>query len=415
MRQSTLFLKTQKEAPKDEVSVNAQLLLRGNFVSKLMAGVYTYLPLGFRVRDKVMRVIREEMDPLGAELLMPVLHPRTSWEPTGRWSTMEKIMFQFKDASGHEFGLGPTHEEIIAAIATQVISSYADLPLAVYQIQTKFRNEARAKSGLLRGREFTMKDLYSFHATKESLDEYYEKVKEAYLRIFKRCSLTSFVTEASGGDFSKEHSHEFMVETPAGEDETVLCRLCGYAENKEIATGKAGGQCVKCQEGVMEVVKTIEVGNIFKLGTKFSEPLGLTFKDTTGATHPVIMASYGIGIERLMGTIVEVHHDEKGICWPAAVAPMQVHLLSLGGSPAVAKEADRVYDTLLKEGIEVLYDDRSGASAGEKFIDADLLGLPLRVVVSEKTIVEEKVEVKRRTEKGAKLMKTKELVQLIQQ
>ncbi|MEK7512931.1 MAG: aminoacyl--tRNA ligase-related protein, partial [Patescibacteria group bacterium] len=330
MRQSTLFLKTQKESPKDEASVNADLLIRGNFVHKLMAGVYSYLPLGFRVREKVMRIVRAEMDPHAAELLMPALHPRSVWDATGRWGDMAKIMYQFKDGSGKEFGLGTTHEEIVALIATQVISSYADLPLGVYQIQTKFRNEPRAKSGLLRGREFTMKDLYSFHATKESLDEYYETMKKAYLAVFSRCELKAFVTEASGGDFSKEHSHEFMVETPAGEDEIMLCRLCGYAENKEIASGKSGARCGKCGEGVLEFVTAIEVGNIFKLGTRFSEAVNLNFKDREGKTHPVIMASYGIGIERLIGTIVEVHHDEKGIVWPRAVAPMQVHLLQLG-------------------------------------------------------------------------------------
>ncbi len=410
MRQSHLFSRTSKEAPKDEVSVNAQLLTRGGFIAKLTAGVHTFLPLGFRVREKVMRIVREEMDALGAsELLMPALHPKAAWEITGRWESMKSVMYQFADQTGKEYGLGPTHEEIVAAIGTHVIFSYADLPVATYQIQTKFRSEARAKSGLMRGREFSMKDLYSFHADEASLAEFYEEVKKAYLKVFKRMELTAFVTEASGGDFSKEHSHEFMVETSAGEDETALCRLCGYAENKEISSLKAGARCSKCQNGVVEVVATSEVGNIFKLGTRFSEPLNLRYRDREGALHPVIMASYGIGVDRLVGTLVEVHHDERGIVWPASVAPAEAHLVVLGEDPAVRAYADKVYGALRHKGTEVLYDDRSGLSAGEKFIDADLIGIPWRVVVSEKTLAHEKVEVKSRRDTKASLVTVKEL------
>jgi prolyl-tRNA synthetase len=327
---------------------------------------------------------------------------------------MESIMYQFKDHSGKEVGLGPTHEEVIALIAKPVIESYSDLPLAVYQIQTKFRDEARAKSGLLRGKEFTMKDLYSFHADTASLDVYYNEVKKGYLNVFSRCGLRAFVTEASGGDFSKEYSHEFMVAADAGEDVTYLCRLCGFAQNKEISKTKKGSSCPGCKDGVIEEVKTIEVGNIFKLGTRFSEPVKLLFKDEKGGMKPVIMASYGIGVERLMGTIVESSHDERGIVWPEAVAPFRIHLLGIDGeNKDVSGFCKKTYDRLLKEGVAVLYDDRKGVSPGEKFFDADLIGIPWRVVVSPKTYTHEKIEVKRRNEKEAVLLKVDEFLKMI--
>lgn len=415
MRQSTLFLKTQKDLPKDEVAINAQLLIRANFIHKLMAGVYSYLPLGFRVREKVMNIIREEMNALGSsELVMPALHPRSVWDVTKRWEGMEKVMYQFKDHSGREIGLGPTHEEVVAVLAKMVISSYADLPLSVYQIQTKFRDEARPKSGLLRGREFTMKDLYSFHADEASLNEFYEESKKAYQKVFSRCGLKSYITEASGGDFSKEYSHEFMVEAEAGEDKLVLCRLCGFAQNREIAKVKDGKTCPKCESGVIDEINGIEVGNIFKLGTRFSEPVGLLYKDEYGKDRPVIMASYGIGIERLIGTMVEIYHDDKGIIWPESVAPYAAHLLRIGDNNSdLQKFADKVYSQLIKAGVEVLYDDRVKVSAGEKFFDADLIGLPWRLVVSDKTTVEGRIEAKRRAERETKLMEVEKFIKIV--
>jgi len=411
MLQSKLFFKAQKEFPKDEQSVNAQLLIRANFIHKLMAGVYSFLPLGQLVREKIMNIIREEMNALGAfEMIMPALHPRSVWDATGRWETMAEIMYQFKDKAGREVGLGPTHEEVIALIGKQIISSYQDLPLAVYQIQTKFRNEARPKSGLLRGREFTMKDLYSFHADLSSLNEFYDQSKQAYLNVFERCGLRAYITEASGGDFSK-YSHEFMVEAEAGEDEILLCRLCEFAQNKNISKLKAKEMCPNCKSGVLDKVKSIEVGNIFKLGTRFSEPVSLVYKDKEGKAHPVIMASYGIGVERLMGTIVEVHHDKNGIIWPESVAPAKVHLLLIGeAEPDLKNFSDRVYNDLVKSGVSVLYDDRSNLSAGEKLVEADLLGLPYRLIVSDKTFVQGKAELKERAKGQAKLMKIPELI-----
>lgn len=414
MRQSQLFIKTRKNPPKDEVSVNAQLLIRGGFVEKIMSGVYAFLPLGFRVRDKVMKIIREEMNGLGAaEMIMPAIHPRTLWDVTGRWEKMEKIMYQFKDHSGKEIGLGPTHEEIIAFAAKSVVESYADLPLAVYQIQTKFRDEPRAKSGLLRGREFTMKDLYSFHADTASLDSFYNDTKKAYLSVFSRCGLRAFVTEASGGDFSDEYSHEFMVEADAGEDITFLCRLCGFAQNREIAKVKKNATCPSCKKGVIEEVKTIEVGNIFKLGTRFSDPAKLNFKDEKGGVKPVIMASYGIGVERLMGTIVEGSHDERGIVWPDSVAPFAAHLVALGGGRDVEKFSEQVYSQLVKSEVETLFDDRKDVSPGERFFDSDLIGIPWRIVVSEKTFAHKKVEVKRRDRKDSELMSVSEFLKKV--
>lgn len=414
MRQSGFYFKSQREFPKDEVASNARFLVRADFIEKLMAGVYSILPLGFRVREKIISIIREEMNALGAnELLMPALHPKFAWEPTNRWETMKSVMYQFKDREGKEFGLGATHEEIITLIVKKNVDSYLDLPIYLYQIQDKFRSEERPKSGLLRSREFTMKDLYSFHTDEESLGEFYEKVKEAYTNIFKRCGLETFITEASGGDFSEEYSHEFMVESEVGEDEIFLCRLCRFARNKEIADFKKKNICPQCGAGVLEKVKSIEVGNIFKLGTKFSKAFDLVYKDRDGRLNFVVMGSYGIGIERLIGTIVEIYHDENGIIWPESVAPFKVHLLLIGGGSAQLKKfADDVYNELTSSGVEVLYDDRN-KTAGEKFCDADLIGIPWRVVVSEKTMVQKKIEAKERKKEETKLMKINEFIKLI--
>ncbi len=413
MRRSELFFKTQKEFPKDEVAANARFLIRANFIEKLMAGVYSFLPLGFRVREKVMGIIREEMDAIGGnEMMMPALHPKSVWEVTGRWEGMSSVMYQFSDKGGREIGLGPTHEEVVAQIAKGLVSSYLDLPILLYQIQAKFRDEERPKSGLLRGREFTMKDLYSFHTDKKSLEEFYESCKEAYLKIFTRCGLKAVVTEASGGDFTKEYSHEFMVEADVGEDEMFLCRLCNFARNTEISNYKKKEACPQCKEGVLERVNSIEVGNIFKLGTKFSEPVGLSYCDAGGKSKPVVMGSYGIGVERLIGTIVEVYHDQNGILWPESVAPFRVHLLSIGEvTDELRGVADKLYGQLSEAGIEVLYDDREDVAAGEKFFDSDLVGIPWRVVVSGKTLAHGKAELKGRDSEEVELIKTDKLLE----
>ena len=407
MLQSRLFAKTLREAPKDEVSRNAELLIRGGFVDKLMAGVWTYLPLGLCVLERINKVIREEMNKIGGvELEMPALHPKELWETTNRWEVEE--MYKLKDRTGRELGLGWTHEELIAKIAAGFINSYRDLPQYVYQIQTKFRDEPRAKSGIIRGREFLMKDLYSFHRDKNDQDEFYERVKEAYHNVFKRVGLHAFCVEASGGAFTKEFSHEFQVLSDAGEDEIVYCISCAFARNKEVPGDFH--TCPNCN-GELRFGTSIEVGNIFKLGTKFSEAFGLFFADEDGIKKPAVMGSYGIGPGRLMGTIVEASHDDRGIIWPEKVAPFRAHVLAL--TESVAKEAHRVASELESRGIDVLFDDREGKTAGERFSDADLIGCPWRVVVSDKTVAEGKIEIKKRSEAEPTLIDTASFLKLL--
>ena len=410
MLQSELFTKTRKEAPQDEVSKNAQLLIRGGFIDKLQSGVYTYLPLGFLVLKNIENIIREEMNKAGGqELLMPSLQPKENWEKTGRWDSMDDL-YKVKDSSGRENALGPTHEEIIVPLAKQFISSYRDLPLYLYQIQNKFRMELRAKSGILRGREFLMKDLYSFHTDEKDLARYYEIMKKAYANIFKRAGIgeRTYLTFASGGSFSK-YSHEFQTVTPAGEDIIHICEKCSVAVNKEIAHEQKS--CPSCGSEKLKEEKSVEVGNIFELKTKYSEPFGLTYKDSEGKDITVIMGCYGIGLGRLMGTIVEVLSDERGIVWPEEVAPFKVHLIELSGGSEKTKEAAKaLYEDLQKKGVSVLYDERNGASAGEKFADADLIGIPYRAVVSEKSLAGGGVELKKRGEEEAKIVSSEEVV-----
>ncbi|MFH0930133.1 MAG: aminoacyl--tRNA ligase-related protein [Candidatus Moraniibacteriota bacterium] len=408
MKQSQLFTKTQKNAPKNETSLNAQLLIRGGFVDKLMAGAYTILPLGFRVLKKIEQIIREEMNAIGGqEIFMPSLQPKENWEKTGRWSTMDDL-YKVKDASDREFALGPTHEEIISPLMKKFVNSYKDLPFAAYQFQNKFRMELRAKSGILRGREFVMKDLYSFHISQENLDEYYEKAKIAYRNIFDRAGIgeKTFLTFASGGSFSK-YSHEFQTLTSAGEDTIHICNKCGMAINKEIK--EETPECPECKSKDFREEKAVEVGNIFKLGTKYSAPFDLIVTTEKGEKVPIIMGCYGIGLQRLMGTIVELCSDENGISWPEFVAPFQVHLISLGKN----EEAEKIYSDLEKNNIEVLYDDREDTSAGGKFADADLIGIPWRMVVSQKSLAGGGVEVKKRNEKESEIVEIDKLSSLI--
>lgn len=411
MKQSKSFIKTLKEAPKDETSINAKFLIKGCFIQKLAAGIYSFLPLGLLVLRKIENIIREEMNDVGGqELLMPALHPREIWEETNRWATAD-YLYKFKDRQEKEFALGATHEEVITDIVRKHISSYRDLPLYLYQIQTKFRDELRPKSGLLRTREFSMKDLYSFHVSEEDRKDYYEKVKKAYLKIFKRCGLEVIVTEASGGIFSKEYSHEFQVPTVAGEDMVVFCPSGDFAQNKEVTAKKEGEKCPSCGK-ILKSAKTIEVGNIFTLGTKYSEAMKAFFVDKDGSKKPIVMSCYGIGPSRLMGAVAEIYRDEKGILWPDEIAPFRVHLISLRGNDSVKKikdVADGAYNDLKKRGIEILYDDRPDETAGEKFADADLIGIPWRFVMSDKTFQQNCIEAKRRSEKKTKLIKIKNL------
>jgi len=403
MRQSNLFTKTKKETPKDEVSKNAKLLIQAGYINKEMAGVYSFLPLGLRVIKKIEDIIRKEMNALGGqELLMSSLHPKENWEKTGRWETLD-ILYKVTDSLEKESALGPTHEEIVVPLVKSFISSYRDLPFSVYHFQNKFRMEIRAKSGILRGREFLMKDLYSFHSDKKDFEKFYKKATKAYLNIFDKMGLggLTYLTFASGGTFSK-FSHEFQTISPAGEDIIYICKKCSVAINKEIIEEQK--ICPECEGDEFREEKAIEVGNIFDLKTKFSKSFGLEYKDKEGKRQDVLMGCYGIGIGRVMGTIVEVLSDEKGIIWPEVIAPFQIHLLSLGQD----EKADEIYEKLTETGKEVLYDDRD-VSAGEKFADADLIGIPQRIVVSEKSLKNGGVELKKRTEKVEKIVSVEEL------
>ncbi len=394
MKQSNLFTKTQKQTPKDEESINAILLQRAGFIYKEMAGVYSFLPLGIRVLKNVENIIREEMNRIGSqEILMSVLQPKSLWKKTRRWDQGigKEIMYKTE-----EIGLGPTHEEMITDIAAKNIANEEDLPFSCYQIQTKFRKEKRAKSGLLRGREFQMKDMYSFHASVDDFKDYYEKVKKAYLNIFKRCNLQAVITQASGGDFTQEFSHEFQVLSNTGEDIICYCD-CGFAQNIEICDKE---KCPLCKKPLKKL-KAIEGANIFSLGDKYSKALEAFYRTNRGEKKATIMGCYGIGISRLIGTMVEVLHDDFGIVWPKEVAPFDYHLISLNNSE---KEAQEIYQKLNN----VLYDDRK-KTAGEKFADADLIGIPIRIVVSEKTLKTNSVEIKKRHEKKTVLIKIKEL------
>ncbi len=407
MRFSQLFTKTSKEAPADEEAINAKLLIRGGFVFKNSAGIYSFLPLGFRVLTKIANVIREEMNAIdGQEIFMPSLVEKKYMEPTGRWNLDVGYFARAKNEEEANFVLGWSHEEVLTAIASKFISSYKDLPFAAYQIQTKFRHEARAKSGLLRGREFMMKDLYSFHASQESLNEYYAKAAQAYHKIFERCGLKSIYTLAAGGIFTDKFTHEFQVVSDVGEDTIYINEEKNEAINKEVLDGKGLNHLGWKKEGLIEK-KSIEVGNIFDQGTKYSEALGLEFSDESGDKRPVVMGAYGIGLGRVMATAVEIHNDERGIMWPENIAPFKAHLIVMDGHN---KEADQVYSDLTKAGIEVLYDDREDKTPGEKFADADLIGCPIRLVVSKKTIAQDSIELKHRNQKEFKLIKLTEIL-----
>ena len=387
MRQSQLFTKTRKEAPADEVAKNAQLLIRAGYVFKEMAGVYSYLPLGHRVLTKSVQIIREEMNREGGqEIVMTALQDSELWEKTDRWDD-NKVDNWFKTElkNGTVLGLGITHEEPLTRIMKDHISSYRDLPRYAYQFQNKFRNETRAKSGIMRGREFMMKDLYDFSKDEAEHNEFYARMREAYKRVFERVGIghLTYATYASGGIFS-EFSEEFQTVSDAGEDLIYIDEVSRIALNKEVYTDEVIAKLGLVKENLVEK-KSIESGNIFHLGTKFSEPLGLTYKNEAGEDTPVHMGSYGLGPTRLMGTLVEVLGDDKGLVWPEAVAPFKVHLVGLNLEDGEIKDwADGIYLSLKEAGVEALYDDRIEARAGEKFSDSDLLGMPYRVVVSKK-------------------------------
>ncbi len=394
MRQSKLFTKTRREAPADEVAKNAQLLMRAGFIHKEMAGVYDYLPLGLRVVERIKQIVREEMNALGAEeLIMSTLQKKEVWEKTDRWSDEKvDVWFKSKLAAGGDIGFGWSHEEPITEMMTQYLSSYRDLPVSVYQFQTKLRNELRAKSGIMRGREFVMKDMYSYAANADEHKKIYDAAIEAYHNVFKRVGLgdRTFLTYASGGAFT-EFSHEFQTLSDVGEDTIYVHRAKNLAINQEVLRDDVL-QKLGIARDELEETKAIEVGNIFDFGGEKSKQLGLFFKNEAGESVPVHLGSYGIGITRLMGVLAEISADEKGLVWPESVAPFLVHVVNVvPGDDKATAYADALYDDLTKAGVDVLYDDRD-LRAGEKFADADLIGIPARVTIGKKTLESGKLE-----------------------
>lgn len=397
MKLSKLAFQVTKNPPANADTVNHKLLVQAGYVRQLMAGVYTYTPLGLKVLRKIENIVREEMNAVGGqEILMPALHPKANWLATDGWNKID-VLFKLKSRTGKDYALGQSHEEIVTPLAKELINSYKDLPLALYQIQWKYRDELRSKSGILRGREFLMKDMYSFHEDQTDFEKFYQEVKKAYLKIFKRLGLTAKVTEASGGNFTEKISYEFMVLTDAGEDDIFYCEACDYCINKEIAKVQAGDACPKC-EAALKLARASEVGNVFDLGQKFAKDFELSFTNQNGEKKYPVMGCYGIGISRSMGVIVEKYNDEKGIIWPQSIAPFQIEIITLNGAEDYA---NKVYETLVNSGIDVLLDDRS-ESAGSKFAAADLLGIPIRLIISPRN--GEQIEWKKRGNEKSELL-----------
>ena len=399
MKYSKLFGKSLKTLPAEAETISHKLLIKAGFIDRALAsGVYSLLPLGLRVYKKIENIIREEMNAIDAqELFMPTLQPKALWEETGRWSAYEPPLLVVTDRHAKKLCLGPTHEEVITDLVRRFIRSYKELPLALYHIQNKFRNEMRPTGGILRTREFVMKDLYSFHTDKKDLDDYYLKVVEAYKKIFFRCHLAVKIIEASGGSIGGDITHEFNVLCPTGEDKVLYCPKCDFAANAEIYQGKT---CKKCDTKLREG-RGIENGHVFKLETKYSRDMNAFYIDKDGAKKLIWMGCYGIGLQRLMATIVEVSHDEKGIIWPKTVSPFACHLVN------IQKKGDDIYQKL-KTNFGVLWDDREEVSAGQKFADADLIGIPIRLVISEKTA--DKIEWKERDKEEPQILTIQEVI-----
>ncbi|HEY5549836.1 MAG TPA: aminoacyl--tRNA ligase-related protein [Candidatus Saccharimonadales bacterium] len=416
MRRSQLFVKTRRQTPADEEARNARLLIRAGFIHKEMAGVYSYLPPGKMVLDNIKQIIREEMNAIGGnEVLMSTLQNKELWEATNRWDDKEvDNWFKSRLVSGTEVGIGFTHEEPLTNALKHFVSSYKDLPVYPYQIQTKFRNELRAKSGLLRGREFLMKDLYSYSRSQQEHDEFYEKIAGAYFKVFSRLGFSesiTFRTFASGGVFS-QFSDEFQVLSHIGEDTIYVDKAKKIAVNKEVYSDEVQAKLGLNKSDLSEE-QAVEVGNIFPLGSKYSDALGLYFTDENGHKQSIIMGCYGIGISRLMGLLAEHFADDKGLVWPVSIAPFKVYLIRLGSSPTVVEAADSAYEQLTRAGVGVIYDDRD-ASAGEMFADADLMGIPVRVVISEKTLISASAELKLRTSKEPQIVPAQALAQTLE-
>lgn len=410
MRVSNLFTKTTKEAPADEVAKNAQLLIRAGYVYKEMAGVYAYLPLGLKVLEKIKQIVREEMNSIRSnEIVMTGLQRKEIWEKTGRWSDdVVDVWFKTALKDGTELGLGFSHEEAIVEMLKKYVQSYKDLPISVYQFQTKMRNEVRAKSGVMRGREFVMKDMYSLHSSAEDLESYYQETIAAYVRIYKRLGIgdDTYMTFASGGSFTK-FSHEFQTICDAGEDVIYLHREKNIAINEEVIEEAVVELGINKDE--LEMVKTAEVGNIFNFGSQKTDEMELTAIGQNGQHGSLYLGSYGVGITRLIGVIAEKFSDEKGLVWPTAIAPYTVYLVQIGETDEIKARSEALYQTLQDAGIEVLYDDRE-ERPGAKFADAELLGMPFRVTVSERLLAEDTYEFTLRKEGETSILTRDELL-----
>jgi prolyl-tRNA synthetase len=395
MRQSQLFAPTLKEAPKDAEVRSHQVMTRAGMIKQVAAGVYAYLPLGLKVLQSIERIVREEMDALGAnELLLPALTPADLWQESGRWDKYGPELMRLKDRKDRDFLLGPTHEEVITYVVRDYAKSYKKLPIALYQIQTKFRDELRPRFALMRGREFSMKDLYTFHTSEDDLDTWYQSVWQAYLRIFKRVGLDVKVVNSETGQMGGKSAHEFMVMSEVGEDTITYCVTCDYAANVEYSNLSVGGKCPNCNEGKILVAKGIEVGNIFKLGTKYSESMNAKFTNDQGKEQPIIMGCYGLGVSRTLMAIVEQHTYDNGLIWPKEVRPYTYHILIADNTNGEqVRQAESLYQSL-KTKASVLLDDRS-ERLGSKFQDADLIGSPI-VIVFGKDVAEGYVEIHHR-------------------
>ncbi len=417
MRTSQLFTKTRKEAPADETAKNAQLLIRAGYVHKEMAGVYVFMPLGLRVLENIKQIVREEMDNVGGqEVQMTVLQPKELFEKTDRWDD-KKVdnWFKTKLVNGTELGMGLTHEEPIVDMLSDYISSYKDLPVLAYQIQTKFRNELRAQAGLLRGREFVMKDMYSFARTQEEHEQIYEKVAEAYHKVYERLGIgdITYRTYADGGIFTQRFSDEFQMLSEIGEDTIYIDTSRKIAVNKEVIDDERLKN-IDVNKADLKEHKAIEVGNIFPLESKYTDALNVFYTDADGSQQKIIAGCYGIGVSRLVGALAEHFADDKGLVWPENIAPFKAVLCTLNPDEAVVGAADALYAALEEQGVSIMYDDRD-VRAGEKLADADLLGIPHRIVISPKTLERNQYEYKHRTSSVTKMLSREELYKLLAQ
>jgi len=420
MKWTKALIPTLREDPQDAETISHKLLVRAGFIRKLTAGAYSYLPLGFKVLSKVRKIITEEMVREGAEeVLLPALQPIELWEKTGRDKTLAKVMIKFRDRHGKIVCLGPTHEEVVTSLAAGNISSYKELPRILFQIQTKFRDEIRPRFGIIRSCEFIMKDAYSFDADNKGLEESYKKMYGAYCRIFERCGLPYVAVEADPGVMGGGQSHEFMVPAESGEDMIGMCSSCGYSASKEILS--EGGEkelkedlaCPKCKKQV-KLKHAIEIGHTFKLGTKYSKALDATFLDKNSKAQEMIMGCYGIGVNRIPAAVIEVSNDKDGIIWPRSISPYEIAILPLNmANEEIRKIGEELYEKALKAGLDVIIDDRP-ERAGVKFKDADLIGFPIQVIIGEKNLKEEKIELKSRKTKKAELIPIKDILKKLQ-